>query len=126
MDLFNRSPKKPKPLSNKFLNKRKNTTEYTEERLAKEFDGKKVKGSGCTGEKGDVSSDKLGYLIESKRTSNPVTSLHLKHLEKIEEEATSVGKKFLLVTTFLLTDIGKPKDYVTLSKADFMELVGKV
>lgn len=123
MDLFNRQPKKPSKKSHKFLNNTRNTTEYTEERLAKDFGGKRVKGSGCSGEKGDISSDSKGFLIESKRTSNSLISIQLKHLEKIEDEAAAVGKKFLLISTFLNTDTGQPKDYVTLSRADFLELL---
>lgn len=121
MNLFDRKPKRPFRKPHNYLTNRKNKTEYTEERLAKDFNGKRVKGSGCTGEKGDIESEK--YLIESKRTSLPIISLKLNYLEKIEEEAAAVGKKFLLISTFLNTISGFPRDYITISKLDFLELI---
>jgi len=121
MDLFNRQPKKPIQKSHKYLNNKTRSTEYTENRLASTVDGKRVKGSGCSGEKGDFYSST--FLYESKRTSNQVVSISLKHLEKIEDEASSSGKRFALVSTFLKTDSGNPKDYVTISMSDFYDLI---
>ncbi len=68
---------------------------FQEKKIAKEFSGKVVSGSGRGFIKGDV--DLKDYKIECKQTEKESYTLKLATLQKIKREASVEGKKFAMI-----------------------------
>lgn len=90
--------KKPKRLKS-FQTESHARSPEQEDSLAKRVGGRRVKGSGCGFEKGDVRVE--GFVrIEAKTTKHKSFSVTIEMLDKIEDAALSAGEVPAMVIEF--------------------------
>ena len=85
-----------------------NTGRKVERNLAKGLGGRLTPASGASHSKGDL---KVGaFLVESKATEQRSISMKLDWLQKIQAEATAVGREAALAVSFT-TSTGTPVEH---------------
>lgn len=99
-----------------------------EERLAKEFGGKRLVQSGARARAKDDSSTQgadistKSFWIEHKRTERESLSIKLSWLDKVSDGARAKAKDPMLLVTF--DRKGHSEDWVLVRKKTFLRLVG--
>lgn len=94
-----------------------------EKRIAREYQGSLVSGSGSGREKGDVNL-RSGFKMEAKRTDAQSMSIKRVWLEKIAAEAFVRHQRPALEIEFGPDDSGKESHWVVISKQDFIAMQG--
>ncbi len=110
----------PKYLENAHKNKIKRSRSQ-EKRIAREYRGRVVAGSGSGREKGDVNT--RTYKIEAKRTDTERISIRREWLTKITNQAISVGRLPLLEIEFEGGATAPNLQWVMLEKSEFLRLL---